>query len=579
MPSRARTRLVLSALAAVAVLGVGFFLYQARIVGGAAARGDGNRTLRPEQEILPEPASKGARIALVIGNGAYEDAPLRNPVNDAKAMKAALEGCQFEVTLMVNTSKRDMEDAIQSFGDRIRGGAVGLFYYAGHGVAVKGVNYLIPVDAKLSREDDVPYEGVDVGRVLDKMDTARNQLNILILDACRNNPFARSWRSASKGLVQVSAPKGSLIAYATAPGSTAADGNGEHGLYTEALLARMKIPGESLLDLFQDVRAQVEARSQGQQVPWESNSTVGRFYFRPMKTQAAPSPLAQPQTAQVTKTPLVSPLSTGPALTPPVPGAHRNPKGFWESQLDLQNTVWGWFRSLFPSKSVTSRAIALIEIPAGSFTMGIKVPQGHFSPDGPAHQVTLTQAFWMGKFPVTQGQWQAVMGNTPSFYQDAGLDAPVEEVSWDDAQQFLAKLNGMQQDWIFRLPTEAEWEYACRAGDQGEQDANLDAIAWYDQNSGDKPHPVGQKQPNAFGLYDMQGNVLQWCQDWSGGYPPDPAEDPKGPTDGEFRILRGGSFVDKAEQVRSTSRNAYAPDHSLMFAGFRVCAVARVRAQ
>ena len=225
------------AVVMAAAVAAGLLLYRDHSMGSAAGGLEANRTLRPQQEVSSRPAATEARIALVIGNGSYEDAPLRNPVSDARAMKAALEGCQFEVTLRVNASKREMEDAIQAFGDRIRGGSVGLFYYAGHGVAVKGANYLIPVGAKLSREDDVPYEGVDVGRVLDKMDAARNQLNILILDACRNNPFARSWRSANKGLAQVSAPKGSLIAYATAPGSTAADGNGEHGLYTEALLA------------------------------------------------------------------------------------------------------------------------------------------------------------------------------------------------------------------------------------------------------------------------------------------------------------------------------------------------------
>jgi hypothetical protein len=150
---------------------------------------------------------------------------------------------------------------------------------------VQGVNYLVPVDARMGREDEVPYQAVEAGQVLDKMDAAKNRLNILILDACRNNPFARSWRSAGdKGLAQVKAPTGSLIAYATAPGSTAADGTGAHGLYTEALLAELQQPGVELEKLFKKVREKVLEQSQGAQTPWEASSTVGDFYFRPLVT-------------------------------------------------------------------------------------------------------------------------------------------------------------------------------------------------------------------------------------------------------------------------------------------------------
>ena len=262
------------------------------LVLGLSAQ-DPNRALRPQQAMV-QPAVQEARVALVIGNGAYGEAPLRNPVNDARAMKDALESCKFTVTLLTNASKREMEDAIRAFGDTIRGGAVGLFYFAGHGVQVKGVNYLVPVGARMDREVEVPYQAVDAGQVLDMMDAAKNKLNILILDACRNNPFARSWRSSGdRGLAQVKAPTGSLIAYATSPGSTAADGTGDHGLYTEALLTLMKEPGLELEKVFKRVREKVLDGSGQQQTPWESNSTVGDFYFRPLTTQGLGPTVAQ----------------------------------------------------------------------------------------------------------------------------------------------------------------------------------------------------------------------------------------------------------------------------------------------
>ena len=185
---------------------------------------------------------KTQRLALVIGNGAYKKAPLRNPVNDAYDMAEALRKIGFEVIHKENASQWSMENAIRDFGKRLRKGGVGLFYFAGHGIQVKGINYLIPVDARIESESDVKYECVDAGRVLGKMEDAGNDLNIVVLDACRDNPFARGFRSSSSGLARMDAPKGSLIAYATAPGSIAADGIGRNGVYTKHLLDKMKIP-------------------------------------------------------------------------------------------------------------------------------------------------------------------------------------------------------------------------------------------------------------------------------------------------------------------------------------------------
>src|SRR5260370_793985 len=172
-----------------------------------------------------------------------------------------------------------MKQPIREFGHKLKGGAVGVFYYAGHGVQSKGRNYLIPVDADIQSETDVEDLGVDVNLVLGLMDEAGNGLNIVILDACRSNPFARSFRSAANGLAQMSAPTGTLIAYATAPGSVASDGDGRNGLYTSELLKQMKEPGIPIEIVFKRVGTRVSAATRGRQEPWIALSLRGDFYF------------------------------------------------------------------------------------------------------------------------------------------------------------------------------------------------------------------------------------------------------------------------------------------------------------
>jgi hypothetical protein len=219
------------------------------------------------------------RVALVIGNSTYKDSPLLNPVNDARDMARTLNGLGFEVIYGENLSQNDMKRNIRAFGDQIRNGGVGLFYYAGHGTQINGVNYLIPVDATITKEEEVEYESVEVDLVLAQMRSARNHLNIVILDACRNNPFARSFRSVNKGLASIDAPGGTLIAYATGPGSVASDGEGRNGLYTMELLNAIRVPGIKIEDLFKRVRSAVLAKTAGKQLTWESTSLVGDFYF------------------------------------------------------------------------------------------------------------------------------------------------------------------------------------------------------------------------------------------------------------------------------------------------------------
>jgi uncharacterized caspase-like protein len=230
------------------------------------------------------------RVALVIGNSAYPTAPLKNPVHDASDMAQALRELGFDVIYQENLKQHDMKRAIRAFGDKLRGDAVGLFYYAGHGLQVRGENYLVPVDATIESEEEVEYEGIHAGFVLAQMESAKNSMNIVILDACRNNPFTRRFRSASRGLASMDAPSGTLIAYATAPGAVASDGTARNGLYTQELLKVMRTPGLGIEDVFKRARIAVRAVTHGQQTPWESSSLVGDFSFHSPTPAEATSP-------------------------------------------------------------------------------------------------------------------------------------------------------------------------------------------------------------------------------------------------------------------------------------------------
>jgi len=227
-----------------------------------------------------------------------------------------------------------------------------------------------------------------------------------------------------------------------------------------------------------------------------------------------------------------------------------------------------------------SSRLSLVRVPAGIFKMGtnqvITTSQGWDNEvERPTHEVRITKDFWMGRFPVTQGQWQEVMGNNPSYCRDAGPDAPVGQVSWNDSQAFIAKLNSQQTRWTVRLPTEAEWEYACRGNTTEETYGRLDEIAWYGGNNTHSTHPVGQKLPNSFGLYDMLGNVWQWCQDWFGSYTGASLIDPQGPATGEKRVMRGGCWYCDAIHCRAARRNRDPQDHLSRSIGFRIVAIAR----
>jgi formylglycine-generating enzyme required for sulfatase activity len=244
--------------------------------------------------------------------------------------------------------------------------------------------------------------------------------------------------------------------------------------------------------------------------------------------------------------------SRRPATPPPIPGSAAG--------------------SVTPATQTrTFGGIEFVWCPPGSFLMGTP---GNTNTEIP-HQVKLTRGFWIGKYPVTQAQWLRVMGNNPSTFRDAGLEAPVENVSWDDTQRFCSAVSRVERMEL-RLPTEAEWEYACRAGSTGPYCFDSPYVgelldyAWFSENSGETTHPVGQKKPNDWGLHDMHGNVWEWCADWYEKYTKGPATDPKGPRSGSARVLRGGSWCDSAEGCRSALRSRAHPAGQFHYLGFRV---------
>ena len=222
------------------------------------------------------------RAALVIGNTKYGDAPLKNPGNDAKAIAGELQKVGFKTNLLLDAGRAQMISAIQSFAEALaKMKGVGLFYYAGHGAQLTWRNYLIPVDVAIDRLEDMREKVVELNSLLQGLLKARNPMNVIILDACRDNPFGNKVLTEQKGLSQFDAPPGSLLAYATSPGNTAADGDGANGLYTENLLRELGAPDAKIEDVFKRVRLAVRRRSEGRQIPWESTSLEEDFYFRP----------------------------------------------------------------------------------------------------------------------------------------------------------------------------------------------------------------------------------------------------------------------------------------------------------
>jgi len=471
-----------------------------------------------------QPAASSRRLALVIGNNDYRNQqPLRNSVNDATAMGAALRDLGFEVIVGKNVSMTQFEEAADKFIASVRPGDVALFYYSGHGMQVGEENYLVPVDFDARTPADAKYKAYAASRMQDNLRDAGASLQILILDACRDNPY-RGLRSGGGGLGAMQAAKGSYIAFATAPGRTADDNAaGNNGLFTGALLNALQQPGLTLDQVFNRVRADVSG-TRSTQVPWSTSSVVNEFYFRTPATTPEPA-VARAETPRQVQS---AERRAGDTMV--------NPK---------DGLTYAW-------------------IPPGTFTMGCSPGDKDCGDEEkPPHPVNITRGFWLGSTPVTQAAYRRVIGTNPSSFRRD--NNPVERVTWDEADRFCSQTGG-------RLPSEAEWEYAARAGTTGPRYGDLDDIAWYMANSDEQTHEVAQKKPNAWGLTDMLGNVVEWTADWFDGnyYQRSPANDPLGPPGGSGqRILRGGAWGSKAADMRVSFRGATDPPFRGSGIGFR----------
>ena len=224
-------------------------------------------------------STSNKRLALVIGNANYKNGPLKNPINDANDMEVILKKYGFEVINLRDASLSEMRKGVRDFGDRLLNYDVGLVYYSGHGIEVKGRNFFLPVSEDIRREDEIADQALDANLILEKMGTAQKNINILIVDACRNNSLSSKYKSKSSGLATMEAPYGTIIAFSTAPGKVAEDGNSRNSPYTKNLIKEMQVPNRPIENIFKATRRGVREETRGRQTPWENTSMTGDFYF------------------------------------------------------------------------------------------------------------------------------------------------------------------------------------------------------------------------------------------------------------------------------------------------------------
>jgi len=538
-------------------------------------------------------ATAASRVALVIGNNDYPDEyRLENAINDANAIATVLEQLDFDVIKKSDLDDEGMERALNQFTEKLKAGTPALFYYAGHAVQVNGLNYLIPAGPFPKDGIAVKHESLSLSLVLDRMEDAGSFPNIILLDACRDNPFtsSRKTRSIKQGLAAVGGRKGTAIIFATSPGELTFDGgslgSGDNSPFAAALKTALRKPGQTIPGLFEDVSADVEEKTNNRQSPHMNVIRMGNFVFSPVqKTISAP-------------------IKSQPAT---VPSARQLEVLFWKTvrnshdlrdfQSYLNEYPNGIYAGLAKVKtrqlSTTAKATALsvqisnkkntknrnftdpttgmefVFVKGGCFMMGSHKASAK---ETPVHEVCIGN-FFIGKYEVTQKQWRQVVGNNPSRFKGNAL--PVESVRWEDVQDFIRILNSRSSNH-YRLPTESEWEYAARSGGKNEVYSggnNVERVAWYWDNCAAKTHPVGRKSPNGLGLYDMSGNVSEWVQDrWHDNYTGAPADGSawEGTSVSDHVFRGGGWFISLPTDVRTSGRAGARTAYRYNDLGFRL---------
>lgn len=530
--------------------------------------------------MLPVLAFAEARIALVIGNSDYEITgwELPNPANDARLMKQSLEAVGFQVSLLINATEDEMEDAFAAHGRRLTAGgddAVGLIYFAGHGVQSQGYNYLIPVDVQARTEQDIWAQAPRLGQALQHVRAAGNGVNLVILDACRNNPLPSANRSAgSGGLAPVARSRGLLVSYSTEPGFTATDGAGNHSPYTQALAAVILQDGLIAEQVFKRVADQVNQATNGAQTPFYNSGLIGDDFCFGDCSQPAPAAI-------------------NIALTPSVGASGRD---IGDTDVSLPSSAQTQEIAAFDTFTDCDNCPAMIALPGGAFVMGSPANErDRKDNEGPQRDVQI-EPFAVGKTEVTFGQYGACQSDGACSHDpkaDLSVDAlwtlndrPVMNVSVADAEAYIAWLNSKTDGTPYRLLSEAEWEYAARAatttpfstgdGISSEQ-ANFNGQRSYDRKAANGPYlrmptAVGSYAPNAFGLHDMHGNVAEWTADCYrntyAGLPGDGSTVPG--EDACSRAVRGGDFNKVPSYVRSAKRDSESAARRDDAIGFRV---------